>query len=133
MQRWAEMPLRNLVALATQRCIGDIVSMFARQHTYRSRYLGQTLLLLSRMGFIEPRCQVYHRFLGVLDLRNACQYELPLSEIELEVSGRNAHDAAVELAHVCQAVQRVTYTIHFEVVIIEPEDSPPAVRTRGYR
>src|SRR5215472_17271909 len=133
MRRWVGMPLRDLVALATQRGIGDIVSMFARQHTYRSRYLGQTPLaaclspgrvfarailtmslqpslpetlyadasplvfalvpehalparnfdslcdglrqffLLSSMGFTEPRCQVYHRFLGVFDLRNACQ------------------------------------------------------------
>src|SRR5262249_32702523 len=89
--------------------------------------------LLSDMKCIEPHSQVCRRFLGVFDLRNTGQNKLPLSEIELEASRSNAHNVAVELANVCQIVQRVTRPICFEVIIIEPEDSPPPIRTRGYR
>src|SRR6266487_1316960 len=51
---------------------------------------------LSSMGCIEPCSQVCNRFLCILDLRNAGQNELPLSEREFEMSGRNAHNAAVD-------------------------------------
>src|SRR6266567_7356794 len=183
---------RGLAALTTERCIGDVVSLFAGQHMHRNRYLGQTrpgmylspgLVLarailamplqrslpetlyanagsrafalvpehalavwnfdflcdclrqffpLSSMGCIKPRSQVCHYFLCILDLRNAGQNELPLSEIEFEMSGRDAHNAAVDWANMGQAVQRVTAPIRFEVVIIKLEDPPPPVCTRGY-